>query len=84
VATEQDELPALTIDQILAWVDAHHQRAGKWAICHSGDTPEAPGDTWLDTEAAVYYDMRGFRAGSFYLACWRQGEVSQIGWFSRS
>jgi hypothetical protein len=61
---EHDNLPDLTTEQILAWADAHHRHTGKWPICHSGAIPEAPGETWLDIEAALYLGLRGFRGRS--------------------
>src|SRR5690348_5065999 len=34
--------PPLTIEQILAWAEAHHQRTGKWPTAASGEVSEAP------------------------------------------
>ena len=38
--------PALTIDQILAWADAHHKRTGKWPGVLSGRIHDAKDETW--------------------------------------
>ncbi len=36
-------VPPLSLDTILAWADAHHQRTGEWPRCTSGPVAEAPG-----------------------------------------
>jgi hypothetical protein len=38
-------LPLLTIDQILAWADAHYVRTAQWPNSVSGPVAEAPGET---------------------------------------
>ena len=35
-------LPALSVEQILAWADAHHARTGRWPNHKSGPIAEAP------------------------------------------
>src|SRR5262249_4887644 len=45
--------PPLTIPQILAWADAHHQRTGRWPTGTSGFIPEAPGETWCAVHQAL-------------------------------
>lgn len=45
-------LEPVTIEQILAWADAHHRRTGQWPLRkRSGEVVDAPGETWhaLDT-----------------------------------
>src|SRR5947207_992133 len=37
-------LAELSIEQILAWADAYHQRTGRSPTCRSGAIPEAPGE----------------------------------------
>jgi hypothetical protein len=51
--------PALTLEQILAWADAHHARTGSWPHVGSGPIPEAPGETWQGVESALRYGLRG-------------------------
>ena len=40
-------VPTLTIDQILAWADAHHAAHGRWPTITSGPVPAEPGLTWM-------------------------------------
>jgi hypothetical protein len=49
----------LTLEQILAWADAHHARTGSWPHVGSGPIPEAPGETWQGVESALRYGRRG-------------------------
>jgi hypothetical protein len=52
-------LPKLSVSQILAWADAHHQRTGKWPKRNSGEIPEAPGESWALIESALTKRQRG-------------------------
>jgi len=56
--------PPLTIEQILAWADAWHARAGQWPILDSGPIPEARGETWAGINRALRYGRRGLPGGS--------------------
>jgi hypothetical protein len=51
--------PPLTVEQILAWADAHHARAGRWPDLRSGAVPGAPGLSWAVIDEAL---RRGYRA----------------------
>ncbi len=51
--------PPLTVEQILAWGDAHFARTGSWPRAWSGPIPEAPGETWQGVESALRYERRG-------------------------
>jgi hypothetical protein len=53
----------LTINNILAWADDHHQRTGEWPTLKSGPIPEAPGDTWAAVDAALRGGARGQPGG---------------------
>ncbi|HZU39320.1 MAG TPA: hypothetical protein VFA18_25565, partial [Gemmataceae bacterium] len=53
-----------TVEQILAWADAHHERTGHWPTIHSGPIPEAPGETWQAVHAALSNGKRGMPGGS--------------------
>src|SRR5207248_1594543 len=55
--------PLLTIEQILAWADAHFQRTGQWPTTERGPIPEAPGETWANVNAAMQQGRRGFHKG---------------------
>ena len=54
----------LTIEQILQWVDEHHQRTGKWPGVHSGEVPETNGETWSIINAALFKGLRSLPKGS--------------------
>lgn len=56
-------LPPLTVHQILAWADEHHQRTGGWPLGVSGDIPKAPGETWRAVEKALRKGRRGLPGG---------------------
>ncbi len=58
------DTPRLSIKQILAWSDAHHQRAGKWATVESGRLKEAPDETWGAINFALSRGRRGLRGRS--------------------
>jgi hypothetical protein len=51
--------PPLTVEQILAWADAHYARAGKWPTFASGPVLEAPGETWAAIASALHRGNRG-------------------------
>src|SRR5262249_14806377 len=54
----------LTVDQILAWADAHHEATARWPTFHSGPGREAPGETWRKIHACLYGGLRGLPGGS--------------------
>ena len=56
-------LPDLNLDQVLSWADAHFARTGEWPTCHGGPISEAPGETWLAVEAALFLGLRGWPGG---------------------
>jgi hypothetical protein len=60
----QAALPPLTVEQILAWADAHHARTGRWPTERSGPIPEAPGETWMGIRSALSGGNRGLPDGS--------------------
>jgi hypothetical protein len=53
------DLPRITVDQILAWADAHHAAHGRWPTSQSGHVAAAPGETWSGIHGALYYGCRG-------------------------
>jgi len=55
---------ALTVEQVLAWADAHHRRTGAWPREESGPIPEAPGDSWGRINKALRRGTRGLPGGS--------------------
>jgi hypothetical protein len=58
------QLSRLTVEQILTWADAHHERTGKWPGVRSGPIAEAPGETWTAVQMALRAGLRGFPGGS--------------------
>jgi hypothetical protein len=57
-------IPALTLDQIMAWADAHHKRTDKWPKQDSGPIEDAPGETWKGIQMALLKGLRGLPSGS--------------------
>lgn len=57
-------LPRLTERKILAWADAYHRRTGTWPTCLDGEFEEAPGESWINLDAALRSGDRGLRGGS--------------------
>ena len=57
------DLPAYTIEQILAWADEHHARTGEWPTISSEQVFGAPGETWSAIHAALDAGRRGLPGG---------------------
>ncbi len=56
-------LPPLSVDQILAWADAHHDRTGQWPKRIAGSIGDAPGETWAGINTALIRGRRGLAGG---------------------
>jgi hypothetical protein len=56
--------PALSIEQILAWADAHHERTGSWPSRKDGAVSPAPNEMWANINAALMQGLRGLPGGS--------------------
>jgi hypothetical protein len=56
--------PPLTVEQILAWADAHFGRTGGWPVGMGGPIPEAPGETWRAVNDALRAGYRGLPGGT--------------------
>ncbi len=54
----------LTVEQILAWADAHHRRTGQWPDKSSGEIAGAHGETWQGVGRALKRGHRGLAGGS--------------------
>jgi hypothetical protein len=55
----------LTIEEILAWADAHHQATGTWPDPRSGPVQGAPFElSWGAVNAALYHGFRRLPGGS--------------------
>ncbi len=55
--------PALTVEAILTWADAHRGRTGQWPKVRSGPVIDAPGETWIAIDAALVQGCRGLPGG---------------------
>jgi hypothetical protein len=58
------DLPDLSVDQILAWAEAHHKRTGQWPHRDSGPIRGVPGMNWLALETAFRKGLRGLPGGT--------------------
>jgi hypothetical protein len=62
-----EHLPAysrvLTIEQIVAWGEAHHAASGRWPRSTSGAVSGAPGEKWHNLDMALRSGNRGLPAG---------------------
>jgi hypothetical protein len=56
--------PRLTIEQLLAWADAHHRRTGEWPKATSGRIWGTSNETWRGVNGALYSGFRGLPGGS--------------------
>ncbi|MFQ5493930.1 MAG: hypothetical protein ACE5EX_00980 [Phycisphaerae bacterium] len=59
----RNDLPRLTLKQILAWADAYHDRTGDWPMLESGRVPDAPHETWSGLNASLRVGRRGLKGG---------------------
>ena len=57
-------LPQLTLDRILVWVDSHHERTGRWPTRNSGQIADSPGESWANIDQALVKGLRGLDRGS--------------------
>jgi hypothetical protein len=55
--------PNFTIEQILAWADAFHERTGHWPHSLSGTIAEAPEESWGAVNHALKRGSRGLPGG---------------------
>jgi hypothetical protein len=53
----------LTVEQILAWADAHRARTGGWPRIGSGPIADAPGENWNAVDTALRVGCRGLPGG---------------------
>lgn len=58
------ERPTLSEEEILRWADAFRERTGKWPRQRSGPIDDAPGETWLAVNHALFVGHRGLTGGS--------------------
>ena len=76
-----NQLPCLSVRQILEWADAHHARHGTWPIRPSGAIPNSGGESWARIDFAFSRGTRRlFRqlvaASTAQGAAWREHPLS--------
>jgi hypothetical protein len=83
--------PRLTVEQILAWTDAHHARRGRWPSACSGPVACTTGETWAGVNTALARGRRGLPGGdSLSRLLQRERGMDERrgwkfrGWFTRS
>jgi hypothetical protein len=62
-ARNRSDLPGLTVEQILAWAEAHHAATGRWPTPLHGAIAAAPGENWRGVQSALYLGYRGLPGG---------------------
>jgi len=55
------QLPNLTVKQILAWADAHHEKTGQWPNVKSGRVLASLGETWTNLNTCLAQGRRGLK-----------------------
>src|SRR5947208_8601967 len=55
--------PPLSVEQILAWADAHRARTGGWPAVNSGAVRGARGERWRALNQALREGYRGLPGG---------------------
>jgi hypothetical protein len=56
--------PDLTVEQVLAWADAHRAATGRWPTITSGPITGVPGEKWVNLDAALRLGRRGLPCGT--------------------
>ena len=56
--------PPYTVEQILAWADAHKRRTGSWPTASSGQIKGERFESWNKVDLALRYGKRGMAGGS--------------------
>jgi hypothetical protein len=56
--------PELSIDQILAWADAHYAAHDAWPTQDTGPVEGVPGETWRSVDHALTNGRRGLAGGT--------------------
>jgi hypothetical protein len=63
--------PALTIERVLQWADAHHAAHGEWPGTRSGQVPGAGRLSWSSIDRFLRYGGRGLSGGTSLAALFR-------------
>jgi hypothetical protein len=56
--------PPITLEQVLAWADAHRERTGEWPSVNSGAVYGVTGETWQAIDKALRRGSRGLPGGT--------------------
>jgi hypothetical protein len=56
--------PGLTVEQVLAWADAHREATGRWPTATSGPVDGVPGEKWVNLNMALRLGRRGLPRGT--------------------
>src|SRR5262249_33877951 len=56
-------LPRLTVEQVVAWAEAHRRRTGRWPTAKAGPVEGARGETWRGVATALEKGLRGLPGG---------------------
>jgi hypothetical protein len=59
-----NNLPPLTVNRILAWMDTYHERTGDWPSANSGTIESNPDETWSGLNYALGGGRRGLPKNS--------------------
>jgi hypothetical protein len=54
---------SLSVEQIVAWAQAHQRRTGKWPSANSGPVTDAPSENWRALNTALQEGLRGLPGG---------------------
>jgi len=57
-------IPRLTVEQILAWADAHHAHTGQWPTSLSGPVQGHCREKWVSIDSCLRQGLRGLPGGS--------------------
>jgi len=61
----EDGCAELTVEQILAWADAHYAATGRWPkVAPYPVAGSSPGDTWRNIDQALRTGFRGLPGGT--------------------
>jgi len=56
-------LPRRTVEQVVAWAEAHRRRTGRWPTTKAGPVEGAKGETWSGVATALERGLRGLPGG---------------------
>ncbi|HET6381859.1 MAG TPA: hypothetical protein VFJ58_00585 [Armatimonadota bacterium] len=75
----RNALQPLNEDDIVRWILAYRERAGKWPTSKSGSVEDAPGETWGAVSEALRDGGRGMPGGTTLTQLIRDRCASKVG-----